>query len=82
MTPKSFNSQIIILTFLATSIFSFSFKLEGEENRKCMRFRNDKTGKAYRVVEFYYQSNQKKKGLQVQIHEELFSLDKYGESIF
>lgn len=80
MNPKSSKTglKVLILALLASSTFSFAFVMTGTENRHCFRFRKGINGKSYRVVEFYYQSKSKKKNLQVQIHEELFSFDNVG----
>ena len=80
MNPKSSKTgiKVLILALLVSCTLSFSFVMTGSENRQCFRFRKGINGKSYRVVEFYYQSKSKKKNLQVQIHEELFSFDNVG----
>ena len=59
---------------------SFTFKLSGEENMRCYRFRNPKDKKALKVVEFFYESKMKNKDLQVQVHDELFKMAEDGQS--
>ena len=72
--------KIFILTILSSNISAFTFKLSGESNMRCFRFRNPKNTKAIRVIEFFYESDLKKKDLQVQLHDELFKTMEDGQS--
>ena len=73
-------AKIVGILLVCQHAWSFTFKLSGNENMRCFRFRNPQDKKPVRVVEFFYESQSKKKDLQVQLHDELFKNLETGDS--